>query len=120
MTGWLIILGISIICLLVGLLVWHRCLLEDWTPALVAGSVILLIVSALVLIIAPIMVRTEVKEFEYTREMVEQTIDTGAYNHNIMMANKWYVEAKSKKDVYGIFSFYRDIDFDVLQPISYE
>lgn len=118
MTGWLIILGISIICLLIGLLSWHRGLLEDWSPAIVACSVLLLIFSALVLIIVPIMVRTEVKEFEYMRETVEQTIDNGTYNHNIMMANKWYVEAKSNKDIFGIFSFYRDIDFDVLKPIS--
>lgn len=105
--------------------IWEK-LDEAITPCAVITAIMGLISLIVLLILLGMGFGTKAKiiEFEYQREVIEQTVENGtdleniAITQTIIECNQWLAKAKANKKMYGIFSFYYGTDVDNMQPIT--
>ena len=75
-------------------------------------------------IFAPLQANKELREFENTRQIVEQVasdataLENIAITSKIIESNSWLAAAKASKSQWGRWSDYYFIDFDNIEPIQ--
>lgn len=90
-------------------------------------AAIMTVISLCVLlscIFDPINAKRDVIEFQYTKEMVEQTVESGSGLENLAITEKvidmniWLSEVKAKKEVWNNWCAYDAEDLNELTPIE--
>jgi hypothetical protein len=121
--GCLLLLIISLLTML-GCWLWNRYWNGDMGP-ITLGIIFAIVafISLIAAIVNPIVAKQEVTEFNYTKQMVIETVDKGSNEQNyavtntVIEMNKWLADARASKDFYGIFSAYYLLDLDSIDPI---
>ena len=123
MYGCLLLLGVSLLAIF-GCWLWSRYWNGDMGPITI-GIIfaIVALVSLIGGIVSPIIAKQEMTEFNYTKQMVVETVDRGnneqnyAVTNTVIEMNKWLADARASKDFYGIFSSYYLLDLSSIDPI---
>lgn len=120
---------IAVVVLILVAIIWSavdECAVAPM-PILAIG-IALVTVLTIILIANPILAKQNIKEFEYTKEMVIESVSAGtdlqnaAVTSSIIEMNQWLSETKAQRDVLGNWSVYSlpsiAKEFDVLTPIT--
>ena len=122
-------LFIACVVLMIVAIIWENADECAVAPTLIlATGIVLVLVLTVILIVSPILAKQHIREFEYTKEMVIESVSAGtdlqnaAVTSSIIEMNQWLSETKAQRDVLGNWSVYSlpsiAKEFDVLTPIT--
>ena len=122
-------LFIACVVLMIVAIIWENADECAVAPTLIlATGIVLVLVLTVILIVSPILAKQHIREFEYTKEMLIESVSAGtdlqnaAVTSSIIEMNQWLSETKAQRDVLGNWSVYSlpsiAKEFDVLTPIT--